>query len=265
MKGNKSVKTLARKAIKLQGKIIKAIQGIESAEHFLDAFCESYKAFPSAIADTRAEVMEADEEVSKTLDSLSKPLDEYRYEARGHNRRYSSPVAQAAWGATIRANWAHEHLANLEVEAAKSLEEYTEDRRAELMSAWVNWQNQNTLFCATMARIRFILNRDIIDLAELAKMEPKAEEPEEYQIPARATAEGWLVMAENIAKITAKEVSFKGILFYANQIREWCKLEAGQLQVIYDEVTTCLTLKSDNSRATFKGQGDRPAPTLIFC
>lgn len=266
----KTAKALAREALKLQAKIQKAESEVRAKEHSLAYRREEYAKLPAELEEARADYREAQNKVTETLAELTKPLDRYQYNARyyGRNhegpRRYSSHAAQAAWEAERQFGWKEGRVQALEGWIAQTLDQFTAEQREDTDAAWANWQNLDALYNATLDSIRAIMGPQF-DLSSLAESPAPKETPDEVTIPAARTDRGFRVLACNLAKLPGKSISFAGLLFYADQIKAWAKLEAENvIEFIYDEAYGAIRLISPTSRACFKSQGDKPAPALVF-
>lgn len=89
--------------------------------------------------------------------------------------------------------------------------------------------------------------------------------PEMIEVYARVTDTGYVVIAEKLAAALrdVKKFSINGITYFASHIREWAKIETGQLTITIEANT--ITMKSPDARATIKAiKHQKPAPALQF-
>lgn len=267
---NKSVSTLVKQAMTTAAKLKKIGAELANSRSYVEYTTDEWQKLPEAIREAQAELQARADESTMANAQLTKPLMNYSYTLQGHSRThhgYSSPVAQAAWEAERREKWARERLEKLESDAKMTLDEFTKDDRELLDARQGQFDIQAAILTNILAQISQIMGKSytLENLATIPMTTKTKDVPAEWVIPAVQNGDVYRVQAANLAKIAGKELSFKGVMFYAKQISEWAKLEVGNiLEITYNDTSEVLTVKSPTSRANFKSQGDRPAPALVF-
>lgn len=268
-----SVSTLVKQAMTTAAKLKKIGAELANSRSYVEYTTAEWHKLPEAIREAQAELQARADESTMANAQLSKPLMNYSYNERYSRhygsgpRNYASPVAQAAWEAERREKWARERLEKLESDARMTLDEFTKDDRELLDARQGQFDILQAILTNTLENISKIMGKPytLENLATIPLTSKSKDAPAEWVIPAVQNGDVYRVQAVNLAKIAGKELSFKGVMFYAKQISEWAKLEVGNiLEITYDDMREVLNVKSPTSRAAFKSQGDRPAPALVF-
>lgn len=268
----RTAKSIATDLLKARTKVMNAHKAMTDAQRYFDNAVASHAELPARLQEAWNDLTEAEDRSTEANAVLTKPLDayafegNYRYGRQNAPRKYSSQVAQTAWDAERRAERAREYYEHLKSEAVRTLDDYTADDRerleyatAEFKSACDLRDNLVALFTNTTG------HEPTFEECEALTAKKVKDTPEMIEVYARITETGYVVIAEKLAAALrdVKEISINGITYFASHIREWSKVETGQLTVTIDANT--IIVKSPDSRASFKAiKHQKPAPALQF-
>lgn len=267
-------RTIAQELEKLPVKLQKAQKEVDGARHWLEYLTTEWHKLPSYLEERRAELQAAEDRATEARADLTKPLDSYHYTTSGHyhtRRRYASPLAQKAWEAERAAGIARSGVEGCEANIALGENGYLDEARASLAAAESELSiligtRDNLIALASKIMGKPVTAESLIELAPKAK--PPVTESPLIELPAREVKSdphrSYIVLAENIAlKLAkAKEFSVNGMTYFAKHVREWARLEDGQVTVTIGPAE--ITFRSKTARMTVKAQGDKAAPVMTF-
>jgi len=270
-------KSIASELVKLDKRIVKAAKTLRDAESYLAYIRADHAELPARLAEARNEVQAASSEHTAALAELTKPLDSYAWDANWRTRRqewgvrrYASPAAQRAYDTARAEHYARERMERLETDSAMTEAEYTADHAAAVEAARAVLQNLNTLRNGLLSQYAAIMGSEPSHAqyhAMASKNKTTAPVADAIELTARAVEDGYIVMAESLiaAFSKVKEFSLNGLLYYADHVTKWARLEKGnQIKVTVDPDLGMIVFRSPDSRMTIKSQGDRTAPVVSF-